>query len=230
MFFQGWNATNTDEDKNKWTDERTSNRSIYWRLCGWLSRSIPLLPLEICWWKRADDLACERVPMISEVEAVESKRHRFLVCLTSWVMQNTLISPSLAPAWRETVEQQRNWCHLVWVCIHVRRAVCVCVWLSMHTVLNLPRERIHSLIKYSPATTGSQLPAAIVHTHCRIIGAWCIRWKQRPIKSLSSRFLGDHFSSLCGSFSSVTATRLHLDTPDSHLSKSSPGCKAVCEE
>lgn len=230
MFFQGWNATNTDKDKNKRTDECTSNCPIYWRLCVWLSRSIPLLPLESCWWKGADDLACECVPMISEVEAVENKRHRFLVCLTSlsYAEYSDITFTGTCLAWdRGTAEKL---CHLVWVCIRVRLAVCVCVWLSMHTVLNLPRERIHSLIKYSPATTGSQLPAAIMHTHCRVIGARWIRWKQRPIISLSSRFLGDHFSGLCGSFSSVTATRLHLDTPNSHSSKSRPGCKVVSEE
>lgn len=45
---------------------------------------------------------------------------------------------------------------------------------SVQTGLNLPSERIHSLIKYSAATTGSRLPAAIMHTCCLVLVARCI--------------------------------------------------------
>lgn len=123
-------------------------------------------------------------------------------------MQNTLISPSLEPAWHKTVAQQKNcttWC----VCTYVYACMCVCVRLSMHTVLNLPRERIHSLIKYSPPTTGSQLPAAIMHTHCRVIGAWCIHWKLWPIKSLNSPFWESFFKFMQLSFK----CNCHAPTP-----------------
>lgn len=53
--------------------------------------------------------------------------------------------------------------------------------LHRQPMLNLPSERIHSLIKYSPATAGSQLPAAIKHTSCLVLVACYIYFKKhRP--------------------------------------------------
>ena len=58
------------------------------------------------------------------------------------------------------------------VCVCVRASVCVatciqvCVSAYVHTFFaSLRRERIHSLIKYSAATTSSQLPAATFPVH-----------------------------------------------------------------
>ena len=45
------------------------------------------------------------------------------------------------------------------VCVHVRVCLCVC------TLSSLRRERIHSLIKYSVATTSLQGPAATFPMH-----------------------------------------------------------------
>lgn len=54
--------------------------------------------------------------------------------------------------------------------------------VSVQPVLNLPSERIHSLIKYSPATAGSQLPGAIKHTCCLGLVAGCIYLKNTDHK------------------------------------------------
>ena len=115
-------------------DKWTCNCWISRHFCRHFSLSIPLLPLESYWRKREDDLA-----RLRECVSQWSLRWRpwriraitFWCAFHLWVMQNTLISPSLAHAWRKTAGQRNctTWC--VCVCVHMCMPACVCLCVFM---------------------------------------------------------------------------------------------------
>lgn len=96
----------------------------------------------------------------SRIRMTGNSRHIFIVYAP--------VSRPPAPAWCKYWTAGALF-HLVGPCVRrpVHHRICECshVWMSMHTVLNLHRLRIHSLIKYSPVTAGSQLVPAVLHTH-----------------------------------------------------------------
>ncbi len=127
--------------------------------------------------KREDDVCtcvwmC--VPIISKMESMEYKGHHFLVCFSSWVMQYTLTSPSLAPAWRETAEQQRN-------C--TTRRVCVCPRLCLRVLL-CAIEYAHCTqpalgedpFSHQIFTSNHRLPAACCCSAYTLPCYWCLRY------------------------------------------------------
>ena len=73
--------------------------------------------------------------------------------------------------------------------VHTCAPGCVCLCVIEYAHCTQPAQG-EDPFSHQIFTSNHRLPAAIMHTHCRVIGARCIRIKQRPIKSLSSRFLG----------------------------------------
>lgn len=115
--------------------------------------------------------------------------------------------------------------------VHTCAPGCVCLCVIEYAHCTQPAQG-EDPFSHQIFTSNHRLPAACCYNAHTLPRYWRPMYSHKTAahKVFEQSVFGDHFSGLCGSFSSVTATRLHLDTPNSHLSKSRPGCKVVSEE
>lgn len=147
--------------------------------------------------------------MISKMESEANERHRFLVWVSSWVMQNTLISPSLAPAWHRTAEKLYHP-----ECVYIRVCLCVCVLMCAIEYAHCTQPaQGEDPFSHQIFTSNHRLPAACYYNAHALPCYLCLMHslKKGTHKIFEVNF--EHrFSSLHSSVSSVNVIHLQLDT------------------